>query len=42
LFDYKYKARKISNKFYEKLGNNKASAEIQELYARRSAIINSI
>lgn len=42
LFDYKYKARKISNKFYEKLGNNKASAEVQELYARRSAIINSI
>lgn len=42
LFDYKYKARKISSTFYDAFGDKDITSELQELYARRSAILNSI
>ena len=42
LFDYKYRARKISPKFYEHLGERYLTPELQELYARRQAILNAI
>ena len=41
-FDYKYKVKRISPKFYEMLDDQQSSDELRELYQRRSIIRNSI
>ena len=42
IFDNKYKTRRISPKFYEEVGEYALTPKLQELYARKRAIIYSI